>query len=148
MKPAPVLPKKALIDLNTTKVVECLSALAGAAVELISRRTSGRTYYFVLPVNYRNAVGNAPTPFWRAVRTSQSQGVWDTPESAVVSFAAHALEWRSLDDRKDEVSDTLRAMLVGGPRTANDVLLELNCRGVSRDAPTEPLGAWALSAQK
>ena len=95
-----------------------LSAACGRAVQLLQVPLQASQGFLVAPVD-RQALSE---PFWQAVRASPSAGVWNTPEEAVVCFAAGIGGWRSATARpiqtRAAIERYLRDLLAGGAEVA------------------------------
>ena len=107
-----------------------LSQLVNHDVELLGRPTStGQTLYLVMPKD-RSMLQAC---FWRAVQSSDSMGIWSSPEAAVVAFAAGVHAWRAARSRMDagDIASALTKRLAMGPVAAADVIDEFAGMGVS-----------------
>ena len=109
-----------------------LSRLVGHQVEVLERRRDlGAPAYLVAPVQ-RGMLNEA---FWRDLQASCSQGIWDSPEAAVVGFAAAANGSVAIvgETAPRRLENALRRRLVPGPALASEVFAEFADQGVSRD---------------
>jgi hypothetical protein len=107
-----------------------LSQLVDHDVELLGRPTStGQTLYLVMPKDRSRLQAR----FWRAVQSSDSMGIWSSPEAAVVAFAAGVHAWRAARSPMDggDIESALTKRLELGPVAAADVLGEFAGMGVS-----------------
>jgi hypothetical protein len=122
-----------MIDIRIDCAAVCreLTSIAGHAVELLERRTpaAGERAYLVAPVERQML----QEPFWQAVLRSPSAGIWDTPEAALVGFAAGARGWTSEKPAAalSDVESGLRERLRSGPVPAAILLSEYAAVGVS-----------------
>jgi len=109
-----------------------LSRLVGHQVELLERRLAlGTPAYIVAPVQ-RDMLADA---FWRDLQASCSQGIWESPEAALVGFGAAATAWVAVKGRTAPrgLENALRRRLAPGTAFASDVISEFAHQGVSRD---------------
>ena len=109
-----------------------LSRLVGHSVELVHRITpSGALACLIAPVDR----GRLQDGFWRAVRASPAAGIWNTPEAALVGFAASVAGYRAAAARTSptRLEGVLRDRLAGGAQPAAVLLADFASQGVSRD---------------
>lgn len=119
------------IEVHTLSIADELGALAGTTVELVERRLGQASVFMVMPAD-RAAIRS---PFWLAVQASPSQGVWDSPEAAVVAFAAGVAGWMAAapDGPAVGLPEALRVRLTAGPVPAAQLIADFAAAGFSHD---------------
>ena len=118
--------------LDTHVVLAALSETAGCAVRLRSARLGqSRTFYMVFPADSSQLT----QPLWKAVKQSSNQGIWDTPEQAIVGFATQITGWldQARSPAKCPAVALLQLRLSSGPVAAATLLCEAAEAGISRD---------------
>ena len=124
-----------------------LSLLAGEPVDLVQWQSpGGRLLYLIAPVDR----AQLRAAFWSSVRTSPSQGAWDTPEQAVAGFAAGAKGWVASQPHaaSSEVDARLRARLAFGPVAVAALLSEAAAARVSNDRLSRAARRIGVSRRK
>ncbi len=120
------------VTINTEALLAALSSLAGFPLQLRMLRTAtGKPAALICPPDLKHLT----QPFWLALRASDNQGIWDTPEQAVVGFAAEVAGWLEL--AKSPVNRPafalLQQRLSSGPVAVAALLCEAADAGISRD---------------
>lgn len=117
--------------ISTFELVAELGRHIGEPVELVERTIQGRPAFAVMPSDRSRRTA----PFWRAVQADPTGGFYDSPEQAVVGFAAGAATWvaRAALEAATGLPDALRARLEAGPQPAAEVLAAFAANGISRD---------------
>jgi len=117
--------------LDADKATEALSALVGHAVRLVTLERSTGSITTVAPVDRDLRRG----PLWATYLASPLPTAWQTPEQALVGFAAiaKALVAASLRDQSLDPEKALHDHLATGPRPATELLASLAAAGISKD---------------